>query len=158
MRRVIATTILISVLLQNATSPFAVAEQLSLMGMIAEWQFPGSTINGAEMADGETVDATGKRTIQSLVCKTVMTTAAPIEKVTEFYRAKLKPATNADEDGKKPKRDSGRSVLFSNDSDGRPFAIHTVIVNTEDSSTTLVITRGNGESKTHIAWKRYIRL
>ncbi len=157
MHRIIAIAILFPALYLNAASPSAAAEQRSLMGMFADWRYPDSTFNGAEMADGKTVDAAGKRTVQSLVCKAVMTTDAPIEKVIEYYRAKLKPAPKQDGDDKK-QNEVGRSVVFSDDSDGRPFAIHTIIVNTDDSSTTLVITRGNDELKTHIAWKQYNQL
>lgn len=136
----------------------AIAEPPSLMQMIAKWQYPDSAMNDAEMADGETIDSTGKRTTQSIVCKTVLTTDAPIEKVLEYYKTKLKPKANADVKQAVAADPSGRSIVFFDDSDGRPFVIHTVIVNDDRTSTTLVISRGKDESKTHIAWKHYQRL
>ena len=137
------------------TPASVLAEQPSLMQMIAQWQYPDSTMDGAEMADGATVDVNGKRTTQSIVCKTVMTTDATVEKVVDYYKAKLTPKST---DGDGIADAGGQSVVFSDDSDGRPFAMHTVTVNTADSSTTLIITRGNGESKTHIGWKHYRRI
>ena len=158
MQRFLTAVVLILGWCLTPISPSAAAEQLTLLGTIAEWQYPDSKLHGAEMADGETVDASGKRTTQSIVCKTVMTTDAPIEKVVKFYKMKLKPAPVADGDEPKPGADTGRSVMFSDDSDGRPFAMHTVMVNTSNTSTAIVITRGKGESKTHIAWKHYRRI
>ena len=137
---------------------FANDEQPSLMQMIAKWQYPNSAMNRAEMADGETIDSTGKRATQSIVCKTVMTTDAPIEKVLEYYKSKLTTKTSANVKQAVAANESGQSVVFCDDSDGRPFSIHTVIVNDNRTSTTLVISRGKDELKTHIAWKHYRRL
>ena len=133
-----------------ATAVAAPAEPLSLMQIVSEWRYPDAQIGGAQMSDGETVAANGERTKPSIFCMALMTTDAPIEKVLDFYRGKLNPAAKGEAN-----TSEGRSVVFSDDSDGRPFAMHTVFVNTGDTSTTLVITRGKGESKTHIAWKQY---
>ena len=78
MKNFISAVLLFATLFVAAAPPSVAAERRSLMGMIAEWQYPESTINGAEMADGATVDGHGERTVQSLVCKTVMTTDAPV--------------------------------------------------------------------------------
>lgn len=115
-------------------------------------------MHGAEMADGTTVDATGKRTTQSIVCKTIMTTDASIDEVVDYYKTKLTPAPAEKIGNAKTDDTGGRSVVFNDDSDGRPFALHTIMVNSDDTSTTLVITRGKGESKTHIGWKQYRRI
>ena len=144
-------------LISSLAPTLAFAEQLSLMQMIAQWQFPGSSMNGAEMSDGATIGADGKRTTRSIVCKTVMTTDAAIDKVLEYYKTKLTPGKVDGNDEAEMPEGVGRSVVFSDDSDGRPFALHTVFVNTADTSTTLVITRGKGESKTYIGWKHYRR-
>lgn len=127
-------------------------EQQSLLQTIAEWQYPDSELTSTRASDGATVDAKGDRTVESTVSRTVMTTEASVEKVLEFYKAKLSPKAGGD-----GVETSGRSVVFSDDSDGRPFALHIVIVNTSDTSTTLVISRGKDESRTHIAWKQYRR-
>ncbi len=134
-------------------------EPLRLMPMIAEWQYPDSKINGASMSDAATVNRSGERTVPSILCKTVLTTKDPMAKVTEYYKAKLKQG--ADSETAKPEgksgTESGRSVMFHDDSQGRPLGIHIIIVNTNKSSTTLVISRGETESETHIAWTHYVR-
>lgn len=136
----------------------ASAQRMSLMQTLEPWRYPGSEFGGAQMSDGATIDASGARTSPSVFCKAAMTTDAPVEEVLEFYRAKLtaKPSDESEEDAK-PDRKSGRSVVFNDDSQGRPFALHTIFVNANNASTTLVITRGQDEPQTHIAWKHYRR-
>lgn len=130
------------------------------MGMIAEWQYPDSKINGASMGDAATVNGNGERTLPSMQCKTVLTTADPMDKVIEYYESKLTPTADPEtaQPGTKPDDTSGRSVTFHDDSENRPVAIHVILVNTEKSSTTLVISRAKTESETHIAWTHYVRL
>jgi hypothetical protein len=134
-------------------------EPLHLLATVAEWQYPGSRINGAMMEDAATVNRSGQRTVPSVLCKTVLTTKDPIAKVIKYYETKLKPG--ADSKTAKPERKSGsepgRSVMFHDDSQGRPLRIHIIIVNTEKSSTTLIISRAETESETHIAWTHYVR-
>jgi hypothetical protein len=144
-----------------ATAPFCHAEApQSLMAMISEWQYPDSRINGASMSDAATVNVQGERTVPSIQCKTVFTTADPMAKVIEYYETKLKPVADSStaEADDKPTTDSGRSITSHDDSENRPLAIHIILVNTEKSSTTLVISRAKTESETHIAWSRYLRL
>jgi len=150
--------LLFSALLLTTTPTCIAGEGASLMTMIAEWQYPKSTINGATMTDGKTVNSDGNRTIQSIVCKTVLTTDDSVDEVIAFYKSKLNPDKNTNS---KPDEDiakQGRSVVFHNDSEGRSFSIHVIVVNTDHASTTLVISRGLKEQKTHIAWKHYARL
>jgi hypothetical protein len=127
--------------------------------MVAEWRYPDSKVNGASMEDAATVNRSGERTVPSVLCKTVLTTKDPIAKVIEYYETKLKPG--ADSKTAKPERKSGtepgQSVMFHDDSQGRPLGIHIIVVNTEKSSTTLVISRAKTESETHIAWTHYLR-
>ena len=158
MRPILALVLLSLACSSARTTPAAAAEQPTLLQMIAEWQYPGSAITGAQAADGATIDGSGNRTVPSIVCKTLMTTDAPVEKVLDYFRTKLSPTPKADGDKTEPADATGRSVVFSDDSDGRPFALHTVIINAGDLSTTLVISRGKDEDKTHIAWKQYRRL
>lgn len=150
-------TLLFAGLLFAAASTCVAQEKHSLMALIAEWQYPNSKINGATMADGKTVDSDGNRTVQSIVCKTVLTTGDSVEKVIEYYKGKLAPEKKAEKPRGEQKDKAGRSVVFHDDSDGRPFAMHVIIVNTDSSSTTLIITRGANESTTRIAWKHYLR-
>lgn len=132
---------------------------LSLMSLIAPWQYPGSQTHGASMGDAATVNRSGDRTVQSLLCKAVMTTEDPVPKVVEYYRTKLKKevdlgrGTRGGESG----LESGRSVLFHEDSKDRPLELHIILVNADKSSTTLVISRAETESETHIAWTHYLR-
>lgn len=114
-------------------------------------------MNGAEMSDAATVDSEGNRKVQSIVCKTTMTTDDPVEKVLTFYKTKLAPDKNADAKTKAELKGE-RSVLVSDDSAGRPFSLHTILVNSETTSTTLIISRADGEKQTHIVWKHYVRL
>jgi len=129
------------------------------LATVAEWQYPGSKINGASMQDAATVNQSGARTVVSVLCKTVLTTKDSMDKVIEYYETKLKPGADpktAKPEGK-PGTGSGRSVMSHDDSQGRPLRIHIIIVNMEKSSTTLVISRGETESETHIAWTHYVR-
>jgi len=134
-------------------------EPVRLMATIAEWQYPGSTINGASMSDAATVNVSGERTVPSILCKTVLTTKDPMAKVIEYYETKLKQGADSEtaKPEGKPGKESGRSVMFHDDSQGRPLGIHIIIVNTDKSSTTLVISRAETESETHIAWTHYLR-
>ena len=156
-RLTLTSAVLIAVL-TTATLCHA-GEPLRLLSTVAEWQYPGSKINGAMMEDAATVNRSGERTVESVLCKTVLTTKDPIAKVIEYYETKLKQG--ADSKTAKPERksgtDPGRSVMFQDDSQGRPLRIHIIIVNTEKSSTTLVISRAETESETHIAWTHYVR-
>ena len=137
-------------------APPASAGPPTLLEIVGEWQYPGSELRGAQASDGATLDGNGDRTAPSIACKVTMTTDAPVGKVLEYYRAKLSPKPKAG-GGAALAGSPGRSVVFGDDSAGRPFALHTVMVNEMDASTTLVITRGEGEAKTHIAWKHYRR-
>ena len=134
-------------------------EPPSLMTAISEWQYPGSTINGASVSDAATMNASGQRTVSSGQYKTVLTTKDPVEKVVHYYDAKLKSMSDAKPTNRNDKSGtvSGRSVTFHDDSENRPLTIHIILVNTASSSTTLVISRAEKESETHIAWTRYQR-
>lgn len=156
-----STLALVSLLALLASAPLGHTQETpSLMTMIAQWQYPGSRMNGATMSDAATLNGAGERTVQSIQYKTVLTTKDPMPKVIEYYKAKLisAAAAKAEEPGEKPAADSGRSVTFHDDSEGRPVAIHVILVNTEKASTTLVISRAATESETHIAWTHYVKL
>jgi len=129
------------------------------MATIVQWQYPGSKIDGATMQDAATVNQSGARTVASVLCKTVLTTKDPIAKVVEYYETKLKAGTDPKtaKAEAKPGTDPGRSVMSHDDSQGRLLRLHIIIVNTEKSSTTLVISRAETESETHIAWTHYVR-
>jgi len=131
-------------------------EPVTLMGTIVKWQYPESKLSGGEMADAATMDASGKRTEPSIVLKTTMTTEDSVDAVLKFYRTLLKRDQKIDDKlGTEP--ETGRSVIFNDESDGRPFAFHTIIVNTSTTSTTLIVTRGADEKETRITWNQYLR-
>ena len=151
--------VLLSLVLSCATvvSVTASAEEpVTLIGTIVKWRYPGAEIGESEMSDAATIDADGKRTVPSSVLKTTMVTRDSVDKVLAFYRDLLtRNPTNDEKIGVGPL--VGRSVVFSDESDGRPFAFHTIVVNSANSSTTLIITRGNGEEQTYITWKQYLK-
>jgi hypothetical protein len=131
-------------------------EPVALIGTIVKWRYPDAEIGQSEMSDVATIDADGNRTAPSTLLKTTMATGDSVDKVLAFYRELLK--RNPTNDGKLGIRpDIGRSVVFSDESEGRPFAFHTILVNSADSSTTLIITRGKGEQQTRITWKQYLK-
>lgn len=145
-----------AVVLTAAPFPHA-AEPKTLLQSFSEWQYPDSTFNGASTTDGETIGPDGNRTVPSSINKSVMTTPDPVEKVLAYYREKLKAPPKEEKADDENKPDLGRSVSFQNFSEGRPFALHLILVNTSTTSTTLTITRGPDEKQTHIAWTQYVR-
>ncbi len=114
--------------------------QISLMQTLSDWKYPDSLMpNGASMSDG------GNPRLQSVKCAAVLTTPDPIDKVIAFYAEKLGPG-------------EARSVAVQDDSKGRPVTLRIFVVNRADTSTTLAISRAEGEKETHIAWSHYIRI
>ena len=128
---------------------------ISLLLTLARWQYPGSEIHGgASMSDG------GNPQIQSVKCAAILTTPDPVEKVVAFYAKKFGAVEPA---GPRPAREDvkvsdAKSVIVQDDSNGRPLSLRVIVVNNADTSTTLVISRADGEKETHIAWAHYIRL
>ena len=119
---------------------------ITLMQTMDEWRYPQAKMpHGARMSDG------GNASLQSLKCSAVLTTPDPIEKVIAFYSDKLK------DDPAKDKIE-GKSVNDLDDSPRRPITLRVFSVNTASSSTSLVISRAEGEAETHIAWSHYLRL
>lgn len=131
-------------------------EPVPLIGTIVKWRYPDAEIGESVMSDAATTDADGIRTVPSSVLKTTMKTDDSVEKVVAFYKGLLTRSSEKDEKigigGQ-----AGASVVFSDESDGRELGFHTILVNSTNKSTILIITRANGESKTHITWKQYLR-
>lgn len=131
-------------------------EPVTLIGTIVKWRYPEAEIGNAEMSDAATAAADGKRTVPSTLLKTTMVTGDSVDKVVAFYRDLL--TRNAANDEKLGiESQVGRSVVFSDESEGRPFAFHTIVINSANSSTTIIITRGKEEEKTRITWKQYLK-
>jgi len=114
---------------------------ITFMETLEHWKYPGlDRIHGASMSDG------GNPRIQSVKCRTVLTTPDPFEKVVAFYGAKAKAFG-----------DEAKAVYSQDDSEGRPIQLRSIFIHRAESSTTLVISRAEGEKETHIAWSHYIR-
>lgn len=146
---------LVTVLICTSTSVgHAEEESISLMKTLAEWQYPDSKFNGATMSDG------GNPMLRSIKCTAVLTTTDPVSEVIEFYTKSLDLSPDSEPaitDGKQTPA-KARSVIVQDDSKDRPVAIHVIVVNQEKTSTTLVISRSETETETHISWLHYIRL
>lgn len=134
----------------------AADEPVTLIGTIVKWRYPDAEIGDSEMSDAATIAADGKRIIPSSMLKTTMVTPDSVDKVLAFYRNLLtRSPTNDEKLGIEPA--VGRSVVFSDESKGRQLGFHTIMVNSANSSTTLIITRGKNEDQTHITWKQYLK-
>lgn len=131
-------------------------EPVTLIGTIVKWRYPDAKIGKSQMSDASTIDADGNRTVPSTILKTTMTTEDSVEKVVAFYRDLLTRHPENDRQLGIP-AEMGRSVVFNDESAGRPFAFHTILVNSDKRSTTLVITRGEHEDTTRITWTQYVK-
>jgi hypothetical protein len=127
---------------------------LSLLQTLSAWKYPESTMHGASMSDG------GNARMQSVKCQSVLTTPDAIEKVIEYYEKKfgISPTTGQQERRADVAEGDAQSVSSQDDSQGRPVRLRIIVVNKADTSTTLAISRAEGEKETHIAWSHYIRL
>jgi hypothetical protein len=141
-----------------AAAPFpgpvraAPEDEISLLQTLAAWQYPGTDIHGAQGSDG------GYPGMPSVKLKAVLTTPDPIEKVIAFYTEKLgtgEPGARAE--ASEVKQGEAKAVSVQDDSRGRPVTLRVFAVHKADSSTTLVISRAEGEKATHIAWSHYLR-
>jgi hypothetical protein len=130
----------------------------SLLEMLAEWRYPESQpLEGVTLSDGATLRG-GVRTVSSSRCHTILTTPDSFEKVVEYYVKKLGITEPGQPDaipGDAPS--GGQSVFSQDDSKRRPFLLRIISVNRDNSATTLVISRADGEQQTHIAWTHYLR-
>jgi len=132
--------------------PEAKREGATLLGMLGEWQYPGS-----KMLDGATMQDGGNSALPSTFCHSVLTTSDPVEKVVSFYSGTMK-GTKTKSGAEKPhKAMEGGCVLVQDDSRNRPAAVKVIVVTKSNSTTTLVISRAEGEPTTHIAWSHHIR-
>jgi hypothetical protein len=126
-------------------------KRVSLLGMLSEWQYPDSTFKGAEISDA------GVSNISSVKSKAVLTTPDSAEKVVAFYQQKLKVDSSGKNLGEKEgeRITTKRSVSIQDNSEGRPLKLYIIAINEKSSSTTLVVSRSEGEESTHIAWSNF---
>ncbi len=107
---------------------------------VPEWKYPGSDhLDGLSMSDA------GMPPMQAIKCEAILTTPDPVDKVVAFYVEKLK-------------KDAAKTISSQDDSKARPVTLRVIVVNRVDTSTTLVISRAEGEKETHIAWSHHIRV
>ena len=124
------------------------------MGMLSEWIYPGSEVNGADTSDAAVTD------ISSIKSKALLTTTDSVDKVMDYYRKKLNVdakgdnLTETDED----RVTTDRSVLIQDVSGSSDSSLFVICINREKSSTTLVVSRTAGEDVTRIAWSDYRQL
>jgi hypothetical protein len=125
---------------------------MTLLGILSEWKYPGSNmLGGASMSDG------GNPLVWDVRCKAILTTADPIEKVARFYSEKLGASTapGVQNAGAEVKEADAKAVSIQDDSDGRPVTLRVIVVSKTNTTTTLVISRAENETETHIAWSHY---
>jgi hypothetical protein len=141
--------------LASSPPPDTPPRRITLLGTLADWSYPGSKMrDGASMSDG------GNPLLQSVKCQAVLTTPDSFEKVVEYYANKLetRPASQTRESTGDLKLAEGKSVSSQNDTRDHRVKLRILVVHKAHTSTTLVISRSEGESETHIAWSHYIRL
>jgi hypothetical protein len=126
----------------------------TLMGMLSEWQYPDSKFHGAESSDAGVSD------ISSIKSKAVLTTRDPAEKVLKYYCDQLKVDAKGKHLDEKPgeRITTKRAISIQDDSTGRPLKLYILAINEAGSSTTLVVSRADGEEETHIAWSNFRQL
>ena len=97
---------------------------------------------------------------RALNAAAIPTTADPVEKVIAHNAEKLGILQDhGPQDARVESKSADPNVVSTqDDSRGRPVVIRVFVVNTEEASTTLVVSRAAGEAETHIAWSHYLRL
>ena len=128
-------------------------ERVTLMGMLLEWRYPDSKFNGAESSDAAVSE------ISAIKSKAILTTPDSAEKVMDFYREKLKVDAEGRNLGEKEaeRLTTDRSVLIQ-DVSGERSKLYVIAINAAKSSTTLVVSRADGDDVTRIAWSNYRQL
>ncbi|MBL9125327.1 MAG: hypothetical protein JNG90_16940 [Planctomycetaceae bacterium] len=121
---------------------------VTLLGTLEEWQYPGAKFGGATMFDG------GNHQVAATNCEALLTTDDSVEQVVRFYTQKFVPGPA---DGRSPLKpgEIAQAVGVQTDSENRPVELRVITVNRARSSTTLVVSRSQGEQKTHIAWSHF---
>jgi len=159
MRRFLTSVLALSCLglISADEAPSGDGKPVTLMGMLMEWRYPDAEFSGASMSDA------GVTGVASIKCKSVLTTTDPPDKVLAFYLKKLhvnEEGTNLDEKGIE-RVTTDRSVLVQTVAEGAsPLYVIAVNGRAADKpvSTTLVISRAQGEGQTRIAWSAYRQL
>ena len=127
---------------------------VTLMGLLQPWFYPDAKFGGAESSDA------GVSNISSIKSKAVLTTGDSVDDVLDFYCQRLQ----VDRTGKNVHEKEGeritteQSVSIQDLSAGRPCEMFVICVRKEKSSTTVVVSRVEGEDKTTIGWSNFRHL
>lgn len=114
------------------------------------WKYPGSAVASASAGGGAKSGPGGSFATFSAAAQ--MTTADSVEDVARYYEekagVKLTPvphivSTKADERG---------THHFADDSQDRPLTLRLYAGHLKDQAVVLVVSRGEGEKRTHILW------
>ncbi len=98
---------------------------MTLLGTLAEWQYPGSALlGGADMSDG------GNPAIVDVKCRAVLTTPAPFDQVVAYYAKKFEKRSAPGELGTQPdpKADDARAVFTQDDNREQALSVRLIVV------------------------------
>ncbi len=148
---------LVTIASVSADKPVAGTDQpkkgVLLIGSLEEFMYPG-----AKMPNGATMSGNGPYpAMQFVICRTVLTTPDSLQKVADFYSKKFEIAEKSDKSEGQTKAGEAQAVTMLDDSKERAVGVRVFTVNRPKTSTTLVISRTDGEKETHIAWSHFVR-
>ncbi|MGI9470964.1 MAG: hypothetical protein ACR2NZ_05505 [Rubripirellula sp.] len=132
----------------------AAEKPVTLMGMLQPWLYPESEFGGASTSDAGVTD------ISSIKSNAIQTTTDSVDEVMKVYCERLK----VDLKGKHMDEKEGtrittdRSVLIQDLSAERPCKMFVIAVNRAKESTTVVVSRVEGEERTTIGWSNFRQL
>ncbi|HEU5117549.1 MAG TPA: hypothetical protein VFT74_12970, partial [Isosphaeraceae bacterium] len=139
MRRSLWTLVFLPLIALTAWSVAPAQESpkggISLMQTLSPWMFPGS-----KMPEGATMSDAGNPKEQAIWCPAIFSTPEPYARVVAFYADKLG----------KPEKGSNRSTAEQDDSKDRPVSVRVFVEMTDKTSTTVTVSRAQGESETHV--------
>jgi len=123
-------------------------QPFNLQRAVSEWQYPASRVQTSSGGGGSNPSGWVKK------YQAIMITPDPIEKVVKFYEAKVgETAPDGGQIAKASARDAETSAVSTqDDSQGRPVSLRVIVAHRANETTTLVISRAEGEKETHIAW------
>jgi hypothetical protein len=128
---------------------------ITLLGSLEEWKYPGS-----KMPQGATMTGNGPYPpMQFVICRTVLTTPDSMEKVVDFYTKKFGIADKVGKAESRTADGEAQATFVQDDSKGRPVGVCVfTVVRAKSSTTSLAISRAEGEKETHIVWMHFIHI
>jgi len=126
---------------------------------VSDWRYPDAAMPSSGGGSGGNTTGWGEH------YTAIMLTPDPIETVVKFYDAKILEVAPFRERLAKslaggPNHsfgggDADSGVLIQADSQGRPLTLRVIQLHWPNTTTTLVISRAEGEKQTHIAWSHF---